>query len=84
MAVYKAEVKIRLKKGVADPEGQNTMKALAMLGFKGISAVSSIKTFQITLTAKNPAAAKASVDEMCTRLLANPVIHTYTIQIQKA
>ena len=76
-----AEVRIELKEGVADPEGKNTQKALELLGFSGIKNVRSIKVFEITLDDK-PEDAKARVQEMCKRLLANPVIHKYTIIIK--
>jgi phosphoribosylformylglycinamidine synthase len=77
-----AEVRIELKKGVADPEGANTRKALELLGFKGVSEVSSVKTWVICLDEKDPKKARASVDEMCRRLLSNPVIHNYKIEIR--
>lgn len=76
-----AEVTIELKEGVSDPEGANTLKALELLGFSGIERVRSVKVFEITLSdsAGDP---KAVVEEMCRRLLANPVIHRYSIEIR--
>jgi phosphoribosylformylglycinamidine synthase len=76
-----AEVRIELKKGVADPEGANTRKALELLGFKGVEGVASIRTWVIRLDEKDPKKARASVDEMCRRLLSNPVIHNYKIEM---
>ncbi|MFH0816779.1 MAG: phosphoribosylformylglycinamidine synthase subunit PurS [Methanobacteriota archaeon] len=76
-----AEVRIELKKGVADPEGANTRKALELLGFKGVSGVCSIKTYVLTLDEKDPKKARAIVDEMCRKLLSNPVIHNYKIDL---
>lgn len=76
-----AEVRIELKEGVADPEGRNTQKALELLGFSGITNVRSMKVFEITLDG-SPDDAKARVEEMCRRLLANPVIHKFTISIK--
>jgi len=76
-----AEVRIELKEGVADPEGRNTQKALELLGFSGIVNVRSIKVFEITLDG-TPEDAKAKVEDMCRRLLANPVIHRFTITIK--
>ena len=77
-----ADVRIQLKKGVADPEGANTKKALELLGFRGVEDVSSIKTFEIRLDEKDAKKARARVEEMCRRLLANPVIHNYVIEIR--
>lgn len=77
-----AEVTIRLKEGVADPEGTNTKKALGLLGWE-VEDVRSGKVFEIDLgeelTRKE---AREEVEEMCKRLLANPVIQTYEIDIE--
>ena len=43
------EIRIELKKGVADPEGKNTMKTLESLGFEGVESVRSVKVFDIEL-----------------------------------
>ncbi|MGB2581551.1 MAG: phosphoribosylformylglycinamidine synthase subunit PurS [Thermoplasmata archaeon] len=76
-----AEVRITLKKGVADPEGKNTLKALELLGFEGVRDVRSVKVFEIE-TEGEAGEAKRSVEEMCRKLLANPVIHNYSIRIK--
>lgn len=76
-----AEVRIELKEGVADPEGRNTQKALELLGFSGVEKVRSIRVFEITLEAASEDA-RGQLEEMCKRLLANPVIHRYSIQIK--
>ncbi len=76
-----AEVRITLKKGVADPEGKNTLKALGLLGFEGVRDVRSVKVFVIE-TEGEAGEAKRSVEEMCRKLLANPVIHNYSIRIK--
>ncbi len=73
-----AEVKIKLKKGVADPEGANTKKTLELLGFD-IADVKSVKVFEIHLSTDNRDEARQKVEEMCQKLLANPVIHEYSI-----
>lgn len=76
-----AEVRIELKEGVADPEGRNTQKALELLGFSGVEKVRSIRVFEITLEDASEDA-RGQLEEMCKRLLANPVIHRYSIQIK--
>ncbi|MFW6040203.1 MAG: phosphoribosylformylglycinamidine synthase subunit PurS [Thermoplasmatota archaeon] len=76
-----AKVTIELKKGVADPEGMNTKKTLNLLGWD-VKGVKSGKIFEIDLgddlTKED---AREEVEEMCKRLLANPVIQTYDIEI---
>ena len=76
-----AEVRVELKKGVADPEGKNTLKALELLGFEGVKDVKTVKVFDIHLEGDTGDVEK-KVDDMCRKLLANPVIHNYSIEIK--
>lgn len=76
-----AEIRIELKPGVADPEGQNTKKALELLGFKDIKAVRTIKVFEIELDA-SPEVARRECEEMCRKLLANPVIQKFKVTVK--
>jgi phosphoribosylformylglycinamidine synthase len=78
-----AEVRVNLKKGVADPEGANTKKALELLGFSEVVEVKSSKCFSIRLDTRDKVKAEKMVREMCESLLANPVIHYYEISIRK-
>ena len=77
-----AKVVIELKEGVADPEGMNTKKALKLLGWE-VEDVKSGKVFEIDfgedITVEE---AEKETEEMCKRLLANPVIQTYDIEIK--
>ena len=72
-------MEIHLKKGVADPEGDNVLKALKLLGFADVTAVRSMKVYEIDLAQRTAKKARADVEEMCRKLLANPVIHDYRI-----
>ncbi len=76
-----ARVEVRLKHGVADPEGDNTLKALNLLGFEQVSAVRSIQTFEVDLQTEDEARAREDLEAMCRRLLANPVIHDYSFEM---
>ena len=72
------EIRIESKKGVADPEGKNTMKTLESLGFEGVESVRSVKVFDIELD-MTPEKAVEAGEEMCRKLLANPVIQNYRV-----
>ena len=78
--ITEVEVTIKLKHGVTDPEGENTKKALNLLGFKNVHSVKSMKTFRIAIEAEG-SDVKYEVEEMCKKLLANPVIHDYKISV---
>ena len=77
-----AEIRIGLKKGVADPEGQNAKKALELLGYKNVNDVNSQKVFVVHLDITDKAEAQKLVENMCQKLFANPVIHDYKITFQ--
>ena len=78
----RARVEIHLKKGVTDPEGDNVLKALKLLGFSSVNGVRSIKVFEIDVSERTTAKARTAVEEMCRKLLANPVIHDYRIDLR--
>jgi phosphoribosylformylglycinamidine synthase PurS subunit len=81
--MYEAKVKIQLKKGISDPEGANTLKALHLLGFKTVQEAKAIRTVELLIDGKNKDEVKKQVEQMCQRLLTNPVIHTYKIDIKE-
>jgi phosphoribosylformylglycinamidine synthase len=80
--MVRVRVEIHLKRGVADPEGDNVLKTLRLLGFTDVRGVRSAKLFSIDLETKGAAKAQAAVEEMCRKLLANPVIHDYRIELE--
>jgi len=79
--MFEAKVTIGLKKGVSDPEGVNTLKALHLLGFNTVKEAKTIRTVDLLIDDKNKEVVKKKVEQMCQRLLTNPVIHTYNIEI---
>ena len=79
----KARVHVRLKDGVLDPQGAAIGRALAQLGFAGVDEVRQGKMIELRLDDADRAQAEAKVRAMCDRLLANPVIETYTITIDQ-
>ncbi|HZF37040.1 MAG TPA: phosphoribosylformylglycinamidine synthase subunit PurS [Candidatus Angelobacter sp.] len=77
----KAKVHITLKPGVLDPQGRAIQHALASLGFGGVDDVRQGKYIELDLGETDQAAARARVDEMCKKLLANTVIENYSVEI---
>ena len=69
--------------GVLDPQGATVERALPALGYGNVSEVSIAKTIRLVIDAPSEAAARAQVDEMCHRLLANPVIERYTVELEE-
>lgn len=77
----KVVVSIRRKEGLADPEGLTTARALTDLGYEDVSEVHFGRTIVLEIEIDNAVAAHAQVSEMCERLLSNPVIEDYTIEV---
>ena len=80
---YHAEVTIELKFGMLDPEGTTIKRALEHLGYQ-TESVKTAKKYLIELDAESVESARQSVDEMCQKLIANPIIHNYTIELREA
>lgn len=81
---YKAEVRVTLKHGVLDPQGATVQSALAALGYEGFEEVRVGKLIELWLEAPSEEAARERVREVGERLLANPVLETFTVQVAPA
>ena len=75
----RATVYVRLKDGVLDPQGVTIQKALSQMGYPEILSVRSGKFFEIEVDAA-AADIDRKIDEVCAKLLANPVIESYTVE----
>jgi phosphoribosylformylglycinamidine synthase subunit PurS len=73
-------VQITRRPGIADPEGTTTAHALQELGYKEVTAVSFGRDILVEVEGDDEAAAAYRVEEMCGRLLANPVIEDYAVE----
>ena len=79
---HQARVNVTLKPGIADPQGQTIERALPALGYSGVDNVRVGKLIELEIDAETLEDARASVEEMCDRLLANPVIEAYEVTIK--
>ena len=77
---YTFAIRVDRKPGLSDPEGATTTRALHDLGFAGVEHVSFGRTITMDIDAQNSDDALATVESMCAKLLANPVIEHYTIE----
>jgi phosphoribosylformylglycinamidine synthase PurS subunit len=80
MTAYTATVTVRLKRGVLDPEADTTRRALERLGFE-VEALRTAEQFELDLEAPDESEATERAEEMAERLLANPTIHDYGVEI---
>ncbi|MFQ6105504.1 MAG: phosphoribosylformylglycinamidine synthase subunit PurS [Candidatus Hydrothermarchaeaceae archaeon] len=68
-------MRISYKPGVQDAEGESTQKGLRALGFEKVGSVRTSKVYRI-----RGDYSKKEIEEMCKRLLANPVSQNYSIE----
>jgi len=82
--MWLAKVHVTLKPVVLDPQGQAIQGGLHQLGFEGVKSVRAGKYIEIKLEAADRAEAEQLVNEMCAKLLANPVIEEYRLEVAEA
>jgi phosphoribosylformylglycinamidine synthase len=77
----KARVFVTLKPSVFDPQGQTIAEALHSMGYDRVADVRQGKFFELDVNAASPDQARALVSEVADKLLANPVIESYRVEI---
>ena len=81
---FTASVYVALKPGVNDPQGNAVLGGLRSLGFASVADVRVGKYLTLEIEARDEPSAGAQVGEMCEKLLANPVIESYRIEVVPA
>ena len=76
----KVRVLVRLKSGILDVQGAAVKRALGGLGFTDVADLRVGKVIEVDVDAVSTDAARARVDEMCRKLLANPILEDYAIE----
>lgn len=80
---YKAIVRITLRKGILDVQGKAVENALHAIEFDTISDVRIGRYVELNVKAKDEATANQLVAESCKKLIANPIIEDFDIQIEQ-
>ncbi|HXH07976.1 MAG TPA: phosphoribosylformylglycinamidine synthase subunit PurS [Vicinamibacterales bacterium] len=81
-AVIRARVFVTLKPSVFDPQGSTIAEALHSMGYTSIGDVRQGKYFELDVRAASADEARAVAAEVADRLLANPVIESYRIEVE--
>jgi phosphoribosylformylglycinamidine synthase subunit PurS len=74
-------VEVRLRPGIADPQGATIERSLPALGFEGITGVRVGKAIRFDIEAPDEATAQARADEVTQRFLINPVIEAADVSV---
>ncbi len=83
MSRFNVEVRVIPRPGLLDPQGKAVQHALDSLGYAGVESVRVGKLLALELDADDASAARAVAEEMCRKLLANPVTEDFRIQVSK-
>jgi len=80
---FTANVVVTLKPSVLDPQGTTVKEALHHMGYNEVGDVRMGKFMELNVNAKSKKSAEEQVNEICKKLLVNPVIETYTVEFKK-
>ena len=80
--IFSVHVEVRLREGIADPQGSTIERALPTLGFDGVRDVRVGKSIRFSIDAADEAAARAEAEDMCRRFLTNPVIEDAVVELE--
>ena len=78
----KAKIYVTPKKAVLDPQGKAVANALHSLGYAAVKEVRIGKYMEVELDGADNAAVQKQLDEMCLRILSNPVIEDYRFELE--
>ena len=77
----RARVFVTLKPSVFDPQGRTIAEALHSMGYGGVEDVRQGKYFELDLATTEPAHARTLASEVADKVLANPVIESYRVEV---
>ena len=82
-SVYRSRIRITLRPSILDPQGKAVGHAIATLGVQTVKDVRMGKYIELTVDESNEQKARAAVEEVCIKLLANPVMEDYKFDLEK-
>lgn len=80
----KARILVYPRPEILDPQGKAIQTALERVGFDGVGSVRAGKSFDVELDAANEKEAREQAAAMCEKLLANPVVEDYSVELLEA
>lgn len=80
--IFSVHVEVRLRHGIADPQGSTIERAMPTLGFSGVRDVRVGKSIRFEMEAVDESAAREQAEDLCRRFLTNPVIEDAMIELE--
>ena len=77
----KARIKIMLKNGVLDPQGDAIKHALNNIGFESVTGVRQGKVIELDIEGSDKSHVRSQIENMCNKMLANTVIENFEIEL---
>jgi len=77
----KARIKIMLKNGVLDPQGEAIKHALNNIGFESVTGVRQGKVIELDIDGSDKSQVRSEIEHMCNKMLANTVIENFEIEL---
>ncbi len=84
MTEYRVQVRVTPREGLLDPQGKAVEHALHALSFDGVGSVTVGRLIRVEIRARDEDEARRRADEMCRKLLANPVTEDYVVELEEA
>lgn len=81
--MYRSRIRITLRPSILDPQGKAVRHAIDTLGVPGVRDVRIGKYIEMTMDEPTADQARSATEEVCRRLLANPVMEDYTFDVEK-
>ncbi len=81
--MYRAKIKVTLRKSILDVQGKAVQSALHKLGYGDVESVRIGKYIELELSDQDEATARKKADEACQKLLSNPVMEDYSFELEK-
>lgn len=83
MKQFSVKIEVKLKPVVLDPQGKAVLNALSGLGFSGVSDARVGKIVELTMEGESAEDVGRKADEMCRKLLSNPVIENSSVEVEE-
>ena len=81
--MFKAKILIKRRKSILDPQGKAVEQGAKLLGFNNIKNIRIDKEIEFLIDANDESSAKKEVTEFCSKLLANPIMEDFELQLVK-
>ena len=81
--MFRARIRVTLRPSILDPQGKAVQHAIASLGIGGVTEVRMGKYIEMMVDATDAAAARKMTEDVCRKLLANPVMEDAHIEVEK-